>query len=196
MPRTTKTHARAAATSTRTRTPRTAAKETTGTPQPASKQPASKRPGGKLLPGQLQSLVLDHVQRHPDQDWGPSQVARALDRSTGAVGNALETFADRGLLTRTSTSPRRYQAIKATAASTTRRTKSRRTSAPRATPSKTPDTTPSTRAMKGTTSSPDAGTQPQATKTPPTATGTDSPSHDDVHVTDARSSSRRGTDVS
>jgi nitric oxide reductase NorQ protein len=176
MPRTAKTHDRTA-TPTRTRTPRTAAKKTTRTHQPS----------GKLLPGQLQTLVLDHVQRHPDQDWSPGQVAKALDRSTGAVGNALETFVNRGLLTRTSTSPRRYQAVKATATSTTKRTKSRRTSPPR--------TTPDPRARKGTKPSRDAGTQPHATSTPTAATVTDSPPPD-VSVTDVRSGAPVGTDAS
>jgi hypothetical protein len=179
MPRTVKTRDHAA-TPTRTRTPRTVAKKTTGKSQLS----------GKLLPGQLQSLVLDHVQRHPDQDWSPGQVGKALDRSTGAVGNALETFVSRGLLTRTSASPRRYQVIKATAASTTRRTKSPRTSAP----STTPGRTPGTRARKGTKPSRGAGTQSQATNTH-TATVTDSPSQD-VNAIDARSSTPLGADAS
>lgn len=109
-------------------TPKTAAKPAATTAAKRAVAPRNGRPpgtgvaasvsspastDGKLRPGQLQSLVLEFVNAHPDQDWSASQVAHALARSSGAVGNALETFAERQLVARASVSPRRYRSLTA-----------------------------------------------------------------------------------
>ena len=81
-----------------------------GGPSGASPAPTA-APVDQLRPGQLQSMVLEFMRGRPGEDLSPRQVAQGLNRSSGAVGNALERFVARGLLTRTSATPRRYQAV-------------------------------------------------------------------------------------
>ena len=52
---------------------------------------ASEPEGGKLKPGGLDPLVLGFLEENKDSGpHGPTQVAKALQRSSGAVGNCLE----------------------------------------------------------------------------------------------------------
>ena len=72
-------------------------------------------PKGRLGNGQLRRQVAEYLTDHP----GPcktGEIARALDRSAGAVGNALTTLADRGEADLVPGKPIRYQANSATAA--------------------------------------------------------------------------------
>ena len=70
---------------------------------------------GRLGNGQLRRQVAEYLTDHP----GPrktGEIAKALDRSAGAVGNALTTLADRGEADLLPGKPIRYQANSATAA--------------------------------------------------------------------------------
>jgi MoxR-like ATPase len=72
-------------------------------------------PKGRLGNGQLRRQVAEYLTDHP----GPcktGEIARALDRSAGAVGNALTTLAGRGEASLVPGKPIRYQANAATAA--------------------------------------------------------------------------------
>jgi len=72
-------------------------------------------PKGRLGNGQLRRQVAEYLADHP----GPcktGEIARALGRSAGAVGNALTTLADRGEADLVPGKPIRYQANAATAA--------------------------------------------------------------------------------
>jgi hypothetical protein len=72
-------------------------------------------PKGRLGNGQLRRQVAEYLTDHP----GPcktGEIAKALDRSAGAVGNALTTLADRGEADLLPGKPIRYQANSATAA--------------------------------------------------------------------------------
>jgi nitric oxide reductase NorQ protein len=72
-------------------------------------------PKGRLGNGQLRRQVAEYLTDHP----GPCKtgdIAKALDRSAGAVGNALTTLADRGEADLVPGKPVRYQANPATAA--------------------------------------------------------------------------------
>src|SRR6266542_5550108 len=63
----------------------------------------------RLVPGGLRDQVLAYLQQHPGEDFSPTQVANALGgRSSGAVGNALETLAKHGQVIKTSDAPRRF----------------------------------------------------------------------------------------
>lgn len=64
--------------------------------------------GGRLGKGQLRALVLAHLQAHPHEETSPTAVAKALGRSAGAVGNALDKLAADGTITQTRVAPRRY----------------------------------------------------------------------------------------
>lgn len=65
---------------------------------------------GRLGKGDLQAMVLAHLKRHRGQEFTSGQVAKVLDRSSGAIGNALEKFAKDAdsPVVRTSDAPRRY----------------------------------------------------------------------------------------
>src|SRR5215472_10510331 len=72
-------------------------------------------PKGRLGNGQLRRQVAEYLTDHP----GPcktGEIAKALDRSAGAVGNALTTLADRAEADLVPGKPIRYQANSATAA--------------------------------------------------------------------------------
>jgi nitric oxide reductase NorQ protein len=72
-------------------------------------------PKGRLATGQLRRQVAEYLTDHP----GPcktGEIAKALARSAGAVGNALTTLADRGEADLVPGKPIRYQANSATAA--------------------------------------------------------------------------------
>ena len=72
-------------------------------------------PKGRLGNGQLRRQVAEYLTDHP----GPcktGEIAKALARSAGAVGNALTTLADRGEADLVPGKPIRYQANSATAA--------------------------------------------------------------------------------
>jgi MoxR-like ATPase len=76
---------------------------------------ATAAPKGRLGNGQLRRQVAEYLDSHP----GPcktGEIAKALDRSAGAVGNALTTLADRGEADLLPGKPVSYQANSATAA--------------------------------------------------------------------------------
>ncbi|MEA3077035.1 MAG: hypothetical protein QOF60_1943 [Actinomycetota bacterium] len=70
----------------------------------------------KLGKGGLGAAVLDYMAGHPKEDFSPSQVGKALTRSGGACANAMEKFAEQGLVTETNERPRRYRYAGAKAA--------------------------------------------------------------------------------
>jgi nitric oxide reductase NorQ protein len=84
-------------------------------PMTAPAAPAPAAPKGRLGNGQLRRQVAQYLTDNP----GPcktGEIAKALDRSAGAVGNALTTLADRGEADLLPGKPARYQANSATAA--------------------------------------------------------------------------------
>jgi hypothetical protein len=83
--------------------------------RPASKgakrqSPAKTGDGSKRLrAGGLDPLVLDYLEQHKeDAPHGPSQVAKALGRSSGAVGNCLARLTAAKKATQVTHKPRRY----------------------------------------------------------------------------------------
>jgi DNA-binding transcriptional ArsR family regulator len=67
--------------------------------------------GGKserLRPGQLGTLVLEYLVAHAEEPVGPTALGKALNRSTGAVANALARVAASGDAVLVSETPRRY----------------------------------------------------------------------------------------
>jgi hypothetical protein len=95
-----------APTGTRRASTQTTAGPASATPStPGVSQPL---PEGKLVKGQLRDLVAAQLRAHPDQDFTPTALARALKRSAGAVANACERLTGQGTAARTGTGPRRY----------------------------------------------------------------------------------------
>jgi nitric oxide reductase NorQ protein len=72
-------------------------------------------PTGRLGNGELRRQVAAWLDEHPGPHT-PGTIAKALERSAGAVGNALKTLADRGEAEPQSGKPARYQATGATKA--------------------------------------------------------------------------------
>ena len=115
-------------------------------------------PKGRLGNGQLRRQVAEYLADHP----GPcktGEIAKALDRSAGAVGNALTTLADRGEADLVPGKPIRYQA------NCRHRRRSRRHRAqgpPSAQAGPRPRAGRPRRAGRGTLARPQAGLYPQA----------------------------------
>jgi hypothetical protein len=70
---------------------------------------ASEPQGGKLKPGGLDPLVLGFLEANKDSGpHGATQVAKALQRSSGAVGNCLERLRESKKVKLAEEKPRRY----------------------------------------------------------------------------------------
>lgn len=69
---------------------------------------ATPSPSEHLAKGELAALVLAHLATHRE-DLGPSAVAKALERSSGAVANALERLVTSGDVRLVGEKPRRYR---------------------------------------------------------------------------------------
>jgi DNA-binding MarR family transcriptional regulator len=63
----------------------------------------------RLAPGALRGMVEDYLREHPSEEFGPASIGKALDRSSGAVANALSLLTERGVVVQTSQAPRRYR---------------------------------------------------------------------------------------
>jgi hypothetical protein len=84
-------------------------------------RPKANRSGAKRLrPGELDGLVIAHMRQHEEAlPLGASAIAKAIGRSSGAVGNCLERLAkaDDSPVRRAQDKPRAY-ALKAEAPGT------------------------------------------------------------------------------
>jgi hypothetical protein len=68
-----------------------------------------------LEPGQLQTLILEHLHRYPTLDLTVQKLANVLSRSAGSVAHACQRLTNSGRAVRTNDHPRRYQAAPPTA---------------------------------------------------------------------------------
>lgn len=66
-------------------------------------------PEGKLAKGGLRAIVAAWLAANPSTEITPARLGRELDRSAGAVHNALETLCARGGAVRTSDKPKTYR---------------------------------------------------------------------------------------
>lgn len=66
----------------------------------------------RLAPGALEGKVEDFLREHPDDEFGPAAIAKKLDRSSGAVSNALDRLVGKGTAVQTKASPKRYALAK------------------------------------------------------------------------------------
>jgi predicted transcriptional regulator len=71
--------------------------------------PDRSRPApGRLGAGQLRDLVEACLAQRPNQPLSATAIAKTLDRSAGAVANALQALAGQGRVVQAHTNPRRY----------------------------------------------------------------------------------------
>jgi predicted transcriptional regulator len=73
-----------------------------GEPVPGVKSP-------RLQSGALRGLVEDYLRDHPSDAFGPGAMGKALNRSAGAVNNALEKLVETGYVQRVQDVPKRFQ---------------------------------------------------------------------------------------
>ena len=87
--------------------------------QPADDQPTDDRAGKpqRLAPGALRGVVEAYL-RDNSGEFSPNAIGMALDRSSGAVHNALEKLVESGYAVRTSDKPKKYSLVATTAATT------------------------------------------------------------------------------
>ena len=72
-------------------------------------EPDASRPGsGRLGAGELRNLVVVCLAQRPNQPLSPTAIAKTLDRSAGAVANALQVLASQGRVVQAQANPRRY----------------------------------------------------------------------------------------
>ena len=83
-------------------------------PPPGGTSAPRTTPTGRLGQGELRRLTAAHLAASPGAHT-PGEIARALGKSAGAVGNALTTLAGRGEAAREPGTPIRYRATPATA---------------------------------------------------------------------------------
>ncbi|RBQ17242.1 AAA family ATPase [Spongiactinospora rosea] len=107
----------------------------TTSPPPPAPPPAPR--SGRLGQGELRRRVAAYLDAHSGSHT-PGHVARELDRSAGAVSNALDRLVEDGQATRTDTHPRRYAANGNTAAAATLATGSPPPARPTTPASRTP----------------------------------------------------------
>lgn len=80
-------------------------------PAPEGETPTTgeSAPQPRRLPaGGLRGMVEDYLRERPGDAFGPSQIGRALVRSSGAVANALEELVESGCAVVVQDKPRRY----------------------------------------------------------------------------------------
>ncbi|MFJ2752724.1 hypothetical protein [Streptomyces sp. NPDC087297] len=81
-------------------------KEPPAAPKAPAKAPA---PAKRLARGGLRQMVYEHLEAHPTKAFTAPALSRALDRSAGAIANALVKLKDHGQADLVGESPRQYQ---------------------------------------------------------------------------------------
>ncbi|WP_067460697.1 MarR family transcriptional regulator [Actinomadura macra] len=66
--------------------------------------------GDRSAPSPLRPLVAGHLSTYPDKEFTPGEIAKVLDRSSGAIANALDTLVGCGEAVLTCERPRRFRA--------------------------------------------------------------------------------------
>lgn len=95
--------------------------EPEGTPEPA-RQASSEQPTTapataatqlgerkRLAPGALRQLVIDHLGAHPDEAFTATKIGRVIEKSSGAIANALDKLVKDGIAEQMSDRPRTYR---------------------------------------------------------------------------------------
>ncbi|KOV62880.1 MarR family transcriptional regulator [Streptomyces sp. MMG1121] len=80
--------------------------QATRSPEMAAIQSSDRR---RLAPGALRQLVIDHLQAHPDQAFTATKISRVIEKSSGAIANALDKLVKDGIAEPMSDRPRTYR---------------------------------------------------------------------------------------
>ncbi|KNE83825.1 MULTISPECIES: hypothetical protein [Streptomyces] len=63
----------------------------------------------RLAPGGLRQMVIDHLTAHPGEAFTATKISRQIEKSSGAIANALVTLAAQGVAEQVSEKPRTYR---------------------------------------------------------------------------------------
>ncbi|MER8160240.1 hypothetical protein [Streptomyces sp. NPDC094472] len=63
----------------------------------------------RLAPGALRQMVIDHLTAHPDEAFTATRISRIIEKSSGAIANALATLAKQGIAEQVTEHPRTYR---------------------------------------------------------------------------------------
>jgi predicted transcriptional regulator len=69
----------------------------------------SRSSGTAARPGQLRELVAAHLAARPEEEFTPHEIGKVIERSSGAVANALDRLTELGQATLSCEKPRRYR---------------------------------------------------------------------------------------
>jgi hypothetical protein len=81
------------------------ANETAMAPAPTT----SSGRAARLAPGALRQMVIEHLTAHPEEAFTATAISRVIERSSGAIANALATLTRQGIACQVNDHPRRYQ---------------------------------------------------------------------------------------
>ena len=73
------------------------------------KAAAGGRRAPAVRPGGLRELVEQHLRGYPDKNFTPHQIGKVLDRSSGAVANALDKLVSLGTAELATRKPHSYR---------------------------------------------------------------------------------------
>ncbi|MFE3646431.1 MarR family transcriptional regulator [Streptomyces sp. NPDC059152] len=74
----------------------------------APAQPAPTK-DGRLAPGALRQMVVDHLHAHPDEAFTATRISRVIEKSSGAIANALVKLVGSGIAEQITDQPRTYR---------------------------------------------------------------------------------------
>ncbi len=63
----------------------------------------------RLAPGGLRQMVIDHLQARPGEVFTATRISRVIEKSSGAVANALVALTRQGIAEQVSDKPRTYR---------------------------------------------------------------------------------------
>ncbi|MEV0117695.1 hypothetical protein AB0H77_31415 [Streptomyces sp. NPDC050844] len=63
----------------------------------------------RLAPGALRQLVIDHLEAHPAEAFTATKISRVIEKSSGAIANALVTLTKQGITEQVTEQPRTYR---------------------------------------------------------------------------------------
>ncbi|EXU61732.1 hypothetical protein Z951_45595 [Streptomyces sp. PRh5] len=74
-------------------------------------QPAVSQSGyrTRLAPGALRQMVIGHLTAHPDEAFTATRISRIIEKSSGAIANALVTLTKQGITEQVTERPRTYR---------------------------------------------------------------------------------------
>ncbi|MFD8461810.1 prolipoprotein diacylglyceryl transferase [Streptomyces antimycoticus] len=63
----------------------------------------------RLAPGALRQMVIGHLTAHPDEAFTATRISRIIEKSSGAIANALVTLTKQGITEQVTEHPRTYR---------------------------------------------------------------------------------------